>query len=42
MADAASTFAKHTDAVGFVNHHGCVVFLGQLYDLLDVSYVAFH
>ena len=42
VACAASAFAEHPDAVGFVNHHLCVVFLGEADYFGEVGNVAFH
>ena len=42
VACAASTFAEHTDAVGFVNHHGGVVFLCQADDFRQVGHITLH
>jgi len=39
---ASSAFAEHSDTVGFVHHHGGVVFLGQTDDFGEVGDITFH
>jgi len=42
VADASALLAEHADAVRFVNHDSCIVFLLQLDNLGQLAEVAFH
>lgn len=41
-ADSASALSEDSDTVGFVDHHGGVVFLRELSYRADICDVAFH
>ena len=42
VAGSAASAAEDADAVGFVDHHTCIILLCETHDLRQVGHVAFH
>ena len=42
VAYSATSLAENSDAVCFVDHDACIVFLCESYDFWDVGHITFH